>query len=320
MKKIYLVLASLALFVSCNKTNVNSEEDVGVRKSEFPSGNSYERALEVANAAPELFATSSTKSFGKRVADGVAVVSENTATKSGAADTLMYIFNYAGEDGYVIVPNDERKGFVLAYSDSGNFNIADTSVNEVARYIMNNAIEYCEAPVIYDNAETKWNIDQIEYKKYAKYFSNQQGNGCSKLKSVDSYDFEKPGPSGYADSYYVTQGCKAQLSVMYLAPGGIDPLLTTKWGQQFPYNLKAPVIDGELAVAGCLATATAQVVAYHSFPPKYPTGTYIQGYYYGDTDTRIADFRKYVGGTDPGPGVRDYISRLFRVIGDKLNN
>ena len=317
MKKLLMVAACLALLVSCSKTESGPDSSEN-RQPDFYSGSSYQRALDVANTAPDLFAGETTKSFGKRVKHGQPVISGNVATKSGQPDTLMYIFNYEGNDGYVMVPKDERKGFVLAYSDKGSFNIADTSENAIAKYVLESAMEFCEIPVPEETPETKTDIEQVEYKKYAKYFSYQQGNGCGNLRPAGMYNFEVPGQNGYPDSYYETTGCKTVLNVMYLAPGDVDPLLTTKWGQGYPYNMKAPVIDGQNAWGGCVAAAMAQIMAYHAFPAKYPTGTYIQGVYYGDTDTRIETLRNTTGEGNPGPGFRDYVSRLYRVIGNEV--
>ena len=60
----------------------------------------------------------------------------------------------------------------------------------------------------------------------------------------------------------------------------IEPLITTKWGQDGPYNLMCPEIDGQHCVTGCVATAMAQVMYYHKWPqdacaaiPEYTTGT-----------------------------------------------
>ncbi len=53
----------------------------------------------------------------------------------------------------------------------------------------------------------------------------------------------------------------------------IVPLLTTKWNQNAPYNDQCPVYDGDYAkykgeksLTGCVATAMAQVMAYHKWP------------------------------------------------------
>lgn len=45
----------------------------------------------------------------------------------------------------------------------------------------------------------------------------------------------------------------------------VDPLLTTEWGQEEPYNDNCPISlsTGERCVTGCIATAMAQVMYYH---------------------------------------------------------
>lgn len=46
----------------------------------------------------------------------------------------------------------------------------------------------------------------------------------------------------------------------------IAPMLSCHWGQYSPYNLQCPEYSGELSVAGCVATAMAQVMYYHQWP------------------------------------------------------
>ena len=48
----------------------------------------------------------------------------------------------------------------------------------------------------------------------------------------------------------------------------IAPLLTCKWAQSFPYNLKCPINNGNHCVTGCLATALSQVMYYYKWPQK----------------------------------------------------
>jgi len=45
-------------------------------------------------------------------------------------------------------------------------------------------------------------------------------------------------------------------------------LLTTTWGQGYPYNKFLPEIGGQNVVAGCVNTAVAQVMKYHGHPNK----------------------------------------------------
>ena len=48
----------------------------------------------------------------------------------------------------------------------------------------------------------------------------------------------------------------------------VGPLLTTQWNQEAPYNNYCPTYgQGVRAVTGCVATATAQVMNYHQWPP-----------------------------------------------------
>ena len=52
----------------------------------------------------------------------------------------------------------------------------------------------------------------------------------------------------------------------------VEPLLTCKWGQYFPYNKYTLKVDGKTTPTGCVATATAQVMYHHKWPQKHPTG------------------------------------------------
>ena len=53
----------------------------------------------------------------------------------------------------------------------------------------------------------------------------------------------------------------------------IAPMITTRWDQSEPYNNKCPIISGRRSMTGCLATALAQVLKYHSWPER-GTGSY----------------------------------------------
>lgn len=48
---------------------------------------------------------------------------------------------------------------------------------------------------------------------------------------------------------------------------GVGPLLSTEWGQSYPYNALCPYYDGtHQAVTGCVATTMAQAMNYYKFP------------------------------------------------------
>ena len=63
----------------------------------------------------------------------------------------------------------------------------------------------------------------------------------------------------------------AQRSMFNVQRSKVDPLMTTKWGQEYPYNAKLRYIIGDNTyqfMTGCVATAMAQVMNYHRFPRR----------------------------------------------------
>lgn len=56
-----------------------------------------------------------------------------------------------------------------------------------------------------------------------------------------------------------------QSSLSTRASEGVQ-LQTSNWGQGYPYNLQCPVIDGERALTGCVATSMAIAMDYYHWP------------------------------------------------------
>ena len=65
----------------------------------------------------------------------------------------------------------------------------------------------------------------------------------------------------------------------------IEPLITSEWGQWFPFNTKCPVIKGDTCPTGCTATAMAQVMRYYRTPTTYCSG--IPSYVARSTNLKI---------------------------------
>lgn len=59
-----------------------------------------------------------------------------------------------------------------------------------------------------------------------------------------------------------------EFSVGYSVGEAIPPLCMTSWGQGEPFNLECPEYNGERCLSGCVATAMAQVMKYHNWPPQ----------------------------------------------------
>lgn len=48
----------------------------------------------------------------------------------------------------------------------------------------------------------------------------------------------------------------------------IEPMISSRWNQDSPYNDKCPVYNGRRAVSGCVATAMAMAMKWHKYPDK----------------------------------------------------
>ena len=56
--------------------------------------------------------------------------------------------------------------------------------------------------------------------------------------------------------------------VVTASNSSIEPMLTTTWNQDSPYNLQCPQVNGSYTPTGCTATATAQIMKFHNWPEK----------------------------------------------------
>ena len=65
---------------------------------------------------------------------------------------------------------------------------------------------------------------------------------------------------GFQDSSFKIQVSSSNAKV------DIEPLITTKWDQDKPYNNLCPEIDGTRTITGCAATTIAQIMNYYKWP------------------------------------------------------
>ncbi|GAF76093.1 unnamed protein product, partial [marine sediment metagenome] len=76
------------------------------------------------------------------------------------------------------------------------------------------------------------------------------------------------------------------ISAVYL--NSVSPMLTSKWNQTHPYNACCPELNGQRCVAGCMATAQAQVMYYWEYPT---TGQGVNSYSWRSVNEYLsADF------------------------------
>ncbi|MBP5387674.1 MAG: C10 family peptidase [Prevotella sp.] len=63
----------------------------------------------------------------------------------------------------------------------------------------------------------------------------------------------------------------------------VEPLIATKWAQRNPFNQKCFTPSGNQAVAGCVATALAQIMYYHKWPRSSTTDIPAYSFQNGDS-------------------------------------
>ena len=110
-------------------------------------------------------------------------------------------------------------------------------------------------------------------------------------------------------SYYDEEAMQAELYFDYTdeqvaddimlstsTAAAIEPLITTQWNQNAPYNDSCPAYSGTtLSATGCVATATAQIMRYYKYPAKGTgSNTYKWGRAENDSVELTVDFSQSV--------------------------
>ena len=80
---------------------------------------------------------------------------------------------------------------------------------------------------------------------------------------------------GYIDEmkYLLSANYQPTKAPRHAPKNNIEPLMTTRWNQENPYNRMCPTDEGGRCLTGCAATAMAQVVNYHIQHDNGPTAT-----------------------------------------------
>jgi hypothetical protein len=234
-------------------------------------------ADEVISFMDEEFATRS--SAGRRIASVTALRSHYDdgekslkLRSSGSGDslevqmpdTVAYLFNFAGDAGFAIVSADTRiDAPVLGYSGSGT--IGDTIDNPGLFAFAAGA----EAYIISCIMEAEQLRDSLMNDILAKIDKTGVSDTIY-TEVVDSSSVRMAqmiAPSDFADEVYTTTTYGPWTTDEY-----VYPLSTVEWSQGAPYN-QAPEIPacnnsetGNKALAGCVATAVAQIMAYWQQP------------------------------------------------------
>lgn len=265
--KLNLKLVSLALLIftttSCKDDEaLDNEVSTKIPESEMTSSNnlnlkaifsenhkiSASEAMEIALNAADDFSSESTRSGNPRTIENYAVYG---STKSGLrskdtdSDSLIYVFNFADNQGFAIVSADDRiQSQVLAFVDEGSLeeNIDDPGMS----IFLENLESYAENSIS-DFEKCK---DSLKNIAEANYVVLENVNPATR--------------ASYSTSVTITK----------VSEKTKDPLLAVTWGQGSPYNRFTPIEECGRTPTGCVATATAQIMSYWKFPKAIGSYTF----------------------------------------------
>lgn len=157
--------------------------------------------------------------------------SAQTKSTNAAATPPYYLFNDAYGRGFVLVAGDDAMGEVLAYSSE---NALDTTqLHPGARYLLEGYRQVFDALQRNPTATTL-----AAYSTTASHATDAQ---TRRLQP------------------FATDAATRKTKV--------EPLCKTMWNQDYPYNaLLGPSSNKRYPYTGCVATAVAQIMAYHKWP------------------------------------------------------
>jgi len=233
LKQIFVLLTVAVIVISCKKETIEikKENKECVTKAE---------AERVAN----IFANSNTTglkmrksgSFEMKSIDKIYVISDNN-------EPSIYIVNFKPQ-GFVIISATKREIPILGFSESSYIDLEYESLGfqewiklrkEKIRALKKDCV------VLPSDLNDIWEA----------YIPQHEPNTGGEDPIYDP-DLD-PTNSNYLAARTIVKG----------------PLLTTVWDQTHGFNTLLTPIDGILPPAGCVATATAQVMKYYKFPSTY---------------------------------------------------
>ena len=149
----------------------------------------------------------------------------------------FYVFNDEANGGYVVVSGDERQVEVLGYSPDKSFDPGNIP---------------CGLRMLLEQYSREYDYLQTHGDGILEVTEGGEGNKWAEGTEKPSLArlYEKEGS--------MTRGTRA----------AIEPLMRTTWDQSPYYNKDCPMDPkyGDQCVTGCVATAMAQIMYYHSYP------------------------------------------------------
>lgn len=206
---------------------------------------------------------------------------------------LMYVVNYGDNGGFTIVSATKNYLPIVAYSESGSFDLKKMEENAPDYWdICKSTIAEADA-IFADSIKERYRMQWIRYERIPEINSDSRALSDAEVEKLKKEQIAIWQAKGYT--------CREFSAITYLLPEydansiiedichhtdpeydcmettillnkslngwvhHVEPLLSTTWGQGYPFNLQ--VANGY--PAGCVATAMAQIMNYHQWPLRY---------------------------------------------------
>ncbi len=213
-------------------------------------------------------------------------------------DSSVFVCNLGDNNGFVLVSGDRRVPEMLAYVPEGYFDLDSISDNHPLLPFLD------RLPGYFSESKAKFE------KKKRRLSTSKHSIDCGvKRERLKPCPKEEPdGDPLYSNNYKEPirweEGCWQDEET----PSRM--LIKHLWTQVHPYNQFAPMIKGQRAVAGCVAVAVAQLMAFHQFP-KEIDNKYI--------DWKLINSQRKSSGTQDAAYDKEVATLIYKV-GMKLHN
>lgn len=290
MKKNLII--SLTVLASVLLTSCTEERIASGYTSQEPNSPKVEKAINELNQFLQTMEIQTTRSGNTFTVDDVQYVTRHMGTtrtaNDTANDTILYLVNFGASDedgGYAILNAKENTDMrVLAVVEKGSITAEDFIFQNKAINIPNFNF--------YDTEEDDYYVGTTEAGSEADQFVHFAA-------VID--------PSRDPGSY----GCDVS---PWVTIATVEPMLTTLWNQRAPFNNNSPIVNGERTLAGCVAIALGQILAYHEFPSVLTIG---------GLECKWADMKSIRSKTNPiNVGTEEQqnqVATFIRTIGKECN-
>lgn len=177
----------------------------------------------------------------------------------------LHIFNYENDEefSFVIISGDNRITPVLAYGDD-KFPLD---------YIQYGIADWMKKQIDFIDSIRTTDLGQTDF--INGLWENDLPVGWDCCEECPNWPDCQYDNIGCGDEGINCNGVSSENPCGNITTAITGPLMSTRWGQNCPYNLSAPsdgcndICGNDRTLTGCVATAMSQVIRFHEFPSDY---------------------------------------------------